>query len=340
MKAAAWLGLVLAVIPAAVLAAPPYEAVERTPQPLPEQRAQQQLLAAQAFPQLWAADVLEAQYAEYQASTQQFYGFVTCRTRQPGIASLLYYSADQQTYLVLRRLPLQRNHLATFTVALPPAAVDRGMCRLLIWQSAAGDAQLRALAAATYPATGQLTEVAADRWFLRTAPSVVRLPWNNPFKFPLVAPLDFAGQTWPLCHAELESDSTVRTKDCAVQYNGLPSLGYDERGSFGRWQLDWGSALALSFEIPPGQSLSQSQLLIYGTPDVMLQNATPPRLSVSVNGWQLPEVDYQAAYTTAAQPISVELSQYVQQGSNRIELGLDAFSDARFFVDTLEVWAR
>jgi hypothetical protein len=340
MRPAAWLSVLLAMVPLAVLAALPYETVQRTLPQLPETRQLQQSLAEQAFPQLWAEDVLEAQYSEYQANTQDFYGFITCRTREPGLASLLYYSADQQTYLVLRRLPLLRNHLATYTVALPPSAEDRGMCRLLVWQTAAGDSQMRALAATAYPTTGQLTEVAADHWFPRAVPAVVRLPWNNPFRLPLAAPADFAGQNWPLCHAELESDNTVRCKDCAVQFNGMLSVGYDERGSFGRWLLDWGTALVLSFEIPPGQRLAQTQLLIYGVPDATLQNTAPPRLSVSANGWQLPEVDSQAATATALQPIAIELSQYLQPGSNRIELGLDAFSNARFFVETLEVWAR
>ena len=340
MKPAAWVGGVLAAIPIAVLAALPYEAVERTPQKLPELRAQQQELAAQAFPQLWAADVLEAQYSEYQASAQQYYGLVTCRTREPGLASLMYYSADQHSYLVLRRLPLLRNHLATYTVALPAPAADRGMCRLLVWHTAVGDGQLRTLAATAYPASGQVVEVAAERWFLRTTPAVVRLPWNNPFRLPLRAPGNFAGQSWPLCHAELESDDTVRCKDCAVQFNGLHGTGYDERGSFGRWLLDWGSDLVLSFEVPPGQRLSQAQLLIYGVPDDSMHSSTPPRLAVRVNGWQLQEVDFQATSATALQPIAVELSQYLQQGSNRVELGLNAFSNARLFVDTLEVWTR
>jgi hypothetical protein len=339
MKPAAWLGLVLAVIPIAVLAALPYEAVERKAQKLPELRAQQQELAAQAFPDLWAADVLEAQYSEYQASPQQYYGLITCRTREPGLAALLYYSADQHTYIVLRRLPLLRNHLATYTVALPVPAADRGMCRLLVWHAAAADGQLRTLAATPYPASGQLAEVAAEHWFARTPPSVVRLPWNNPFRLPLLAPSDFAGQSWPLCHAELESDNTVRCKDCAVQFNGLLGTGYDQRGSFGRWLLDWGSELVLSFEVPPGQRFSQTQLLIYGVPDDALHSTTPPRLAVSVNGWQLQEVDFEAS-AAALQPIAVELSQYLQPGSNRVELGLNAFSNARFLVDTLEVWSR
>lgn len=339
MRAAAMLAGILLVVQAApALAALPYERVVRN-QPLKLPVASAADPAAKLMPAAWSSEVFEAQYSEYQVTPALRYGFITCRSLQPGYISVLYYAGDAATYVVLKQLPLHPNQLCTYTCELPPKD-SAGLSRLLVWQQSGATKSLALLAGEAYPPDLALPDLAAERWFERAESAAVRMPWMSPFRAVSMPPRDFITSQWPMYYAELESDYTARCKDCSVEFNGSMNIGYDSLGSYGRWLLDWGATLTLSFELPVGRRLSEATLLVYGTPDGALQFSAPPELVPEINGWRLAAVDYSLLYATPVQPLPVDVSHYLQPGMNQIELQLDTFSDAQLYVEKLELWAR
>jgi hypothetical protein len=235
-------------------------------------------------------------------------------------------------------LPLPAHQLLTLTFALP-ADPDSRM-RLLASRTALRNSEIAALVQQAYPPQQVFSAVGAERWFARAPGSVVRLPWENPFRPVAQAPSGFTGEQWPVCRIELGADGTARCKDCTVEFDGLTANGFDEYGSYGSWKLSWGNTLELLFELPQKFHAGQAILLVDGEPEGSSFTGALPRLAVTVNGWRLNDADLTAGSSAGLQRISSSLSQYLQPGLNAIELSLDAFADTQVLIDVVELWAR
>jgi hypothetical protein len=294
--------------------------------------------ADSAFPQLWPEGTLETQYAELGGGPGQPVGLLTVLCSEDAYLALLCYPSQTPASIVLSQLPLPAHELVTLTYALPSGRELRS--RLIASREILTNGELKALQQESYPTGKHYPAVGAEAWFNRAAQTVVRLPWENPFRLSASPPAAFATERWPLARAEMGADGTVRSKDCCIAFSGLTAVGFDDYGSFGRWQLGWGNDLTLLLELPRDFHPGQAQLLIRGEPASGALYGGLPSLTLNVNGWHLAGTDVVRGLGSGMQPVGASLSPYLQPGLNAIVLSLDAFADTQVYIDVLELWAR
>jgi len=184
---------------------------------------------------------------------------------------------------------------------------------------------------------GPIPGVLTEQWFVRAPRRTYITPWEDPFR-PSPVHDDYFGLDWPLCQAELTGGLTVRAKDCALLGTTSAILAFDQWGSLGNWLLSHGAELSLVFELPPTDEYYRAHLYLYGTGEMDFWSLHSLPCEVSVNGWLLSGIS-STTVTDSVQQHTLPIGPYLQAGENSISLRLNAFADAEWQLQRLEVWA-
>lgn len=288
------------------------------------------------FPDHEAGALTLVEYGEIDYYRTGLLGVITWTAQRNGFAATIYYGSDGFSRIMHQGLPLRAQQQITLSGRLPAGV--RGVTLLLLWDEVPDPEVLARLAQAPNDPDLAVPAVREARWLPQRDASVYEEPWRDPFR-----PLEFwdkatAQEPWPWCSARLTAASLSVCKDCAVEFSGFTGLGYDDFGSYGQWRLDWGSELALYFELPATEDWDDVELLLRGSIPQLGTQVDISMLELEINGWPVRLRRSQLAASADMQHVDLALSQYLHGGSNRIKMRLSSLASSEWLIHGIEVW--
>jgi hypothetical protein len=295
--------------------------------------------ARELFPDWQPEALASANYAELLDRQGRLHACITSVSSELVYAVVIHFSPAGSSRLVVNGIALYQGQAVTLTFL--PAANDSGaLTQLSVWRKPPADKALSQLMLTGTAGDAPLAGLCYLQWFKRTAATRQNPPWQDIFLPRPAAPSGFVREDWPLCLAEIAHNQDLLTKDCAVQFKGLTSFGLDQDGPYGFWQLSWNTPLTLKLDIAGQNIPNKSTLLVYAQVETAYPWGSDPALEVTANGYRLPQALLPGKQLILTQPISVELSQYLQQGTNTVDIGSSAFGAAMWQVRRVELWAE
>lgn len=289
------------------------------------------------FPDYDAQVLTSSDYFEQPSSKGVSEGVLTVETSRDCLLSLIYYSPEGVAYLVRSSLPAPARSFITSTFKLP-LDDKSGLTRLLLWDSGFDESWLPFLARHPQQDMEAVPGMLVEAWFGRQQSGPYRFPWEDQYRPVTTFRTDYVIAADPYCVARLNSEGRATTKDCAVEGNAPVRLATDEYGVLGMWELDWSSRLKLEFEFPPHGVPSDAYLVVYGSSGQAFGVAANPAIEVQVNGWLVAPSLHVSPFEVSAQPIALDVSQYLEEGNNQISLQLSALADKIWKVSRIELW--
>ncbi len=315
----------------------PYESVEWQEFPDVRLMSADKSSRLDVFPD-WDESVLRsAEYSETGAGWFENKGMVTVRSSRLTYANLIHYAESGRAYIVNHGLPVRDDQQITFSFKLPKEE-RAGITRLMTWRQPPEPSWLNLLARHPNYDIEPVVGLEQQRWFSRGAGKAKAYPWETRFRSAYDPPRGFIIGELPAVYAEIDSNGLVKSKDCAVSSSGYKRLAFDEYGGFGQWMLDWGTDLSIEFELPKYANPVYAELRLYGQPDSSFGIQLTPVLEVSVNGWTQSSDSAYSDFDATAQPIALDVSQYMEAGINRVQLRLGSLADTEWLLERLELW--
>lgn len=288
----------------------------------------------------WQPEVLSsAEYDEVIDRQGRHHVCITGTSRELVYATVIHFAAGGQSRLAVAGIALRPGQIVTLTFV--PAENDHAaLTQLALWRAAPAESALTQLMLTGTAGAAPLGGLCYVQWFKRETASRRNPPWQDIFLPLSTPPAGFVREDWPLCLAEITHKQDLLTKDCAVQFKGLTSFGLDQEGPYGFWQLSWSTPLTVKLDIASPSIPPKSMLLVYAQAESIYPWGTEPALEVTANNYRLPQVAQPVNQLIMTQPISIELSQYLQQGINTIDVGASALGAATWKVRRIELWAE
>ncbi len=288
----------------------------------------------------WQPEVLiSAKYAELLDHQGRLHACITGVSSELVYAAVTHYASAGQSRLAVTGIALRPGQSVTLTF-IPAANDTAALTQLTLWRKAPSEAALTQLLQTGAPGDMPLTGLCYLQWFKRAAATRQNPPWQDIFLPWPVAPSGFIREDWPLCLAEITHKQDLLTKDCSVLFKGLTSFGLDQEGPYGFWQLSWNTPLTLKFDIAGPPIPPRATLLVYAQADGVYPWGSDPALEITANNYRMPQAGLPGSQLLTLQPISVELSQYLVQGINTVDIGASSFGAATWKVRRVELWAE
>jgi hypothetical protein len=291
---------------------------------------------SQRFPHLDLGRPSEVEYEELEYYGRGVLGLVTCDPAVDGYASLVHYSTDGRSQIFHRALPVRGSQTVTLSGQLPDGVA--GVTLLLLWADVPDLDALISMAVDPNSASPAIGGVREAYWFPRRRADSYLEPWADQFRPELGHAELPARAAWPWCSARLTAGYQTVTKDCAIDFSGITSLGIDEYGSYGQWRLDWASELVLYCEMPGSEDWDMAEMWLYGDNPQFAQAPDVSLLELEINGWPVRFPRWQLADREETQHIAIDLSQYLHGGSNRIRMRLSSLAGSEWLIHGIEVW--
>jgi hypothetical protein len=280
---------------------------------------------------------VQAVYSEMPDSRGRLMAVIECRAKRQCYLSMMYYSPRGRCYLRCAGLsnePEQVLYLTQSVAAREPA----GLVRLIAWSSAPSLDTLLALMRTPNRSRNLAKAALSDRWFKRQKSGGGIPPWIDPFNRQTNTDNPSRDPLWPGCSASLEGGGELVVKDCAIGFKGMTDTVLLEYGIGKVWNLSWSMPLTIDFEWP-AESTPYRAVLVLGcdSSDAGLTSSAAA-IEVTVNGWRSSALGSMVPNSQVMQPFSLPLSPYIVQGENRIEVRLNAMSNASLPLHGINIW--
>ena len=259
--------------------------------------------------------------------------------------TLLHYSADGSSYVIRELQPLPAAQELTLSIHLSEAALP-GTLRVIAWRSEPHASWIELLARHPNYEDEPLPGIYEQRWMPLEAgqpgdPFISR-KWDMHEFVPLLEPWHF--DPWPVLSAKLDSSFGILTKDCAVYYRGIEATKWLDGDLRTAWQVNWSNDLRLVFELPGDYGPQDAELRIYGAVTGQSPITIPTEafrsVEATINGARLDLLTADDLFGSAMQPMSAELSQYLQPGNNELVLRSSPLVDTEWLISGIDLWAR
>jgi len=290
----------------------------------------------QRFPDHLTGALSVVEYGEIDYYSYGLLDVITCTTDRDGYATTVYYGTDGYSRIMHQGLALRARQQVTLSGRLP--AATRGVTLLLLWNEPPDTDALARLAAVPNDLDLTIAGVREARWLPQRDASIHLEPWRDPFRPDESVDKDAAAAGWPWSSARLFGGLRTVCKDCAVEFTGLTSLGFDDYGSFGQWRLDWGSELVLYCELPVAEGWDGVDLLLIGSVPQFGEPVDLSLLELEINGWPVRLRRSLVTSSSNMQHVTLSLSQYLHGGGNRIKMRLSSLASSEWLIHGIEVW--